>query len=173
MPDPSPISPNFTPQRQGLVIGVADLMVSSDPEEILVTYALGSCLGITLHDPGKCIGGLLHVMLPDSGLHRQAEVRPAMFLDTGLPLLLENMLDAGADRSALRCKVFGGAQLLSADQFFCIGEKNVDACYKITAHLGLRVQVWEVSGCVNRTIRLSNQTGDVRVRVPARPEFVR
>ncbi|MEI6035140.1 MAG: chemotaxis protein CheD [Verrucomicrobiae bacterium] len=173
MPEPAPIFQNLVPQKQGLVIGVADMAVSTDPEEILVTYALGSCLGITLHDPGKRIGGLLHLMLPDSHLHNRTIVRPAMFLDTGLPLLLETMLDAGADRHALRCKVFGGAQLLSSDNFFRIGAQNVDACYKMTAHLGLRVQVWEVSGSVNRTIRLINQSGEVRVRVPARPEFIR
>ena len=83
------------------------------------------------------------------------------------------MEEAGADRGALRCKVFGGAQLLSADQFFRIGAQNVEACYKLTTELGLRVQVWEVSGRVNRTIRLSNRTGEVRVRVPSRPEFIR
>jgi len=173
MPDPAPIFQAPIPPRQGLVIGVADMKVSSEPEEVLVTYALGSCLGITLHDPGKRIGGLLHLMLPDSKSHSRTAARPAMFLDTGLPLLLETMLDAGADRHALRCKVFGGAQLLSADNFFRIGAQNVDACYKVTAALGLRVQVWEVSGRVNRTIRLFNRTGEVHVRVPARPEFVR
>ena len=173
MPDPHITSQSFTPQKQGLVIGVADMVVSANPDEILVTYALGSCLGITLHDPDRCIGGMLHLMLPDSILHSRTAVRPAMFLDTGLPLLLQTMLDAGANRDGLRCKVFGGAQLLSADQFFRIGAQNVDACYKLTAALGLRVQVWEVSGRVNRTIRLCNRTGEVRVRVPARPEFVR
>ena len=173
MPEPAPIFQNLVPQKQGLVIGVADMAVSTDPEEILVTYALGSCLGITLHDPGKCIGGLLHLMLPDSKSHSRSAPRPAMFLDTGLPLLLETMLDAGAARHALRCKVFGGAQLLSADNFFRIGAQNVDACYKVTSALGLRVQVWEVSGRVNRTIRLFNRTGEVHVRVQARPEFVR
>ena len=173
MPDPSITSQSFSSQKQGLVVGVADMVVSSDPDEVLVTYALGSCLGITLHDPGKCIGGLLHLMLPDSQLHSRTTVRPAMFLDTGLPLLLKTMLEAGADESALRCKVFGGAQLLSADQFFRIGAQNVEACYKLTAALNLRVLVWEVSGRVNRTIRMSNRTGEVRVRVPARPEFIR
>jgi len=170
---PEPAFQSLIPQRQGLVVGVADMQVSADPDEILLTYALGSCLGITLHDPGKCIGGLLHIMLPDSHLHSRTTIRPAMFLDTGLPLLLKTMLDAGADQGALRCKVFGGAQLLSADNFFRIGAQNVDACYKLSVELGLRVQVWEVSGSVNRTIRLFNRTGEVLVRVPARPEFTR
>ncbi len=173
MPDSAFSLPDSAPQSQGLVIGVADWKVCKDPEATLITYALGSCLGITLHDPGKRIGGLLHLMLPDSRLHSRTTVRPAMFLDTGLPLLLKAMLNAGADENALRCKVFGGAQLLLADNFFRIGAQNIDACYKVTAELGLKVQVWEVSGRVNRTIRLINRTGEVRVRVPARPEFVR
>lgn len=158
---------------QGLVVGVADMKGSKNPDAVIVTYALGSCLGITLHDPDKRIGGMVHVMLPDSKLHRGQQVRPAMFVDTGVPLLLNAVLEAGATRSALRCKVFGGAQLLSADQFFQIGAKNVDAFYKVSHELGLKVEVWDVSGRANRTIRLVNQTGEVHVRMPARPDAIR
>ncbi|MCX7713067.1 MAG: chemotaxis protein CheD [Chthoniobacterales bacterium] len=173
MPNTTTSFPPLTPQFPGIVVGVADMKVSNDPDAILVTYALGSCLGVTMHDGTKKIGGLLHVMLPDSKQHANGASRPAMFVDTGVPLLLQSMLDAGAKRENIRCKVFGGAQLLSADEFFRIGAQNVDAFYKISKELGLKVDVWEVSGRVNRTIRLLNRTGEVCVRVPARPEFIR
>ena len=165
--------PVLTPQSPGIIVGVADMKVSTDPNAVIVTYALGSCLGITMHDPIKRIGGMLHAMLPDSRMHHNAGDRPAMFINTGVPLLLDTLLQAGARRESLVCKVFGGAQLLSADKFFRIGAQNVDAFYELSRELGLTVEVWEVSGRVNRTIRLLNRTGEVSVRVPARPEFIR
>lgn len=165
--------PVLTPQSPGIIVGVADMKVSADPNAVIVTYALGSCLGITMHDPQKRVGGMLHAMLPNSKMHHSAGDRPAMFVDTGVPLLLNAMLDAGARRENLVCKVFGGAQLLSADKFFRIGAQNVDAFYELSRELGLKVDVWEVSGRVNRTIRLLVRTGEVSVRVPARPEFIR
>ena len=54
------------PPRKTLVVGVADMVVSNDPSAELVTYSLGSCLGITVYDPVKKVGGLLHLMLPES-----------------------------------------------------------------------------------------------------------
>ena len=156
-----------------LVVGVADYKVSTDPGAQLVTYALGSCLGITFHDPNRKIGGLLHAMLPDSKLHRGQSVREPMFIDTGVPLILNALARAGASRRDLRCKVFGGAQLLTADQFFRIGSKNIDAFYALSRSISLDVDVWEVSGRVNRTIRLLNNSGEVLVKVPAKPDFIR
>ncbi len=158
---------------KNLVVGVADMKASNDPDAVIVTYALGSCLGITLHDANRKVGGMVHVMLPDSKLHHGQQVRPAMFVDTGVPLLIDAMLKLGATPGRMKCKVFGGAQLLSADQFFRIGAQNVDSFYKISHDFGLKVEVWEVSGRMNRTIRLLNQTGEVLVRMPARPEFTR
>lgn len=156
-----------------IIAGVADLKVSTDPNAQLVTYALGSCLGITFHDPRRRIGGLLHVMLPDSRLHANGPAREAMFVDSGVKLMLNTLAKAGADIGGLRCKVFGGAQVADADHFFRIGAKNIDAFYQISRDLNLNVQVWEVSGRVNRTIRLMNQTGEVLVKVPNQPDFIR
>jgi chemotaxis protein CheD len=156
-----------------IIAGVADYKVSADPSAHLVTYALGSCLGITFHDERRNIGGLLHAMLPDSRLHHGECLRGAMFLDTGVPLVLDAMARAGACRADIRCKVFGGAQLLSADKFFRIGSKNIEAFTAITRELELDVLAWEVGGCMNRTIRLLNSTGDVLVKVPARADFIR
>jgi chemotaxis receptor (MCP) glutamine deamidase CheD len=83
------------------------------------------------------------------------------------------MVRAGANRREIRCKVFGGAQLLAADCFFRIGSKNIDAFSAFSREFDLDVAVWEVSGCVNRTIRLVNQTGEVFVKTPAKADFVR
>lgn len=156
-----------------VVTGIADYKVSDDPQAQIVAYALGSCLGITFYHPGHQVGAVLHAMLPDSTLHRSPHVREAMFVDTGVPVVLDALARMGCRRSDLQCKVFGGAQVLAADGFFRIGRKNIEAFSALSNRLGLNVSVWEVGGCVNHTIRLLNHSGAVVVKVPARPDFVR
>ncbi len=122
-------SPLIEEQMRTVVVGVADFKISTDPLTYIVTYALGSCLGITFHDERRRIGGLLHAMLPSSSLHSGQKIREAMFLDTGIPKILSSMMRAGAKKSDIRCKVFGGAQLMATDNFFRIGSKNIDMFY--------------------------------------------
>jgi chemotaxis protein CheD len=160
-------------QMRTVVVGVADFKISTDPLTYLVTYALGSCLGITFYDEKRRIGGLLHAMLPSASLHPGQKIREAMFLDTGIPKVLSSMIRVGAKKDDIRCKVFGGAQLMATDNFFRIGSKNIDMFYKLSQDLLLDVVAWEISGRVNRTIRLANHTGNVIVKVPSKPEFIR
>ena len=160
-------------QMRTIIVGVADFKFTTDPTMCLATYALGSCLGITFHDESRRIGGLLHAMLPTAQLHKEQKIKEAMFLDTGIPKALKAMVRAGAKKQDIRCNVFGGAQLMSNDNFFRVGSKNIDMFYKISQELELDVVAWEVSGRINRTIKLNNQTGDVIVKIPTKPEFLR
>lgn len=157
---------------QSIVVGVADCQVCNIPGSQIITYALGSCLGITVYDRVNRVGGLLHVMLPDSTINRTNGERPAMYVDTGIPLLVDMMTKLGALPGRLSCKIFGGAQVLNADSYFRIGQKNITAAERWMQQCGLRVQVWEVGGQVNRTIRLSLDDGSVKVRTPNREDFV-
>ena len=80
-----------------VVVGIAEMKVSSDPEDILVTHALGSCVGIVLHDPVAGVGGILHYMLPLSSLDPvKAAKNPFMFGDTGIPEFFQAVYRAGA-----------------------------------------------------------------------------
>ncbi|MEN9468457.1 MAG: hypothetical protein RL630_190 [Verrucomicrobiota bacterium] len=167
------IASQIEEQMRTVVVGVADFKISTDPLTYLVTYALGSCLGITFYDEKRRIGGLLHAMLPSASLHPGQKIREAMFLDTGIPKVLSAMIRVGAKKNDIRCKVFGGAQLMATDNFFRIGSKNIDMFYKLSQELQLDVVAWEISGRINRTIRLANHTGDVIVKVPSKPEFIR
>jgi len=173
MTPPSNYAAASNAQASLIIAGVADYKVSRDPNAHIITYALGSCLGITFHDERRQIGGLLHVMLPDSRLHNRQDIRKPMFVDTGVPLIIDELVKAGANRKDLKCKVFGGAQLMAADHYFRIGAKNIDAFYEISRQQEINVTVWEVSGRCNRTIRLINSTGEVLVKTPAQPEFIR
>ncbi len=96
-----------------------------------------------------------------------------MFLDLGLPEVIARIRMAGGSERDLECKVFGGAQVMSADKFFRIGDRNVEAFKTLSARMGLRVTVWETGGQVNRTIKFHLDTGKVSVRTPSQPLFWR
>jgi len=135
------------PPRKNLVVGVADMVVSNDPSAELVTYSLGSCLGITLYDPEKKVGGLLHIMLPDSKINAaKAMSAPFTFVDTGVPRLFQSVYNLGAERCRLTIKVAGGAQLLDEKGVFNIGERNQQSLRGLLARNGYAVHAWDVGG---------------------------
>jgi chemotaxis protein CheD len=158
----------IAPQRKTFVVGVADMVVSNDSTSEIVTYSLGSCLGITIYDAVKKIGGLLHLMLPDSKIDSaKAASAPFMFVDTGVPRLFHAAYNLGADRSRLVVKVAGGAQLLDQQGIFNIGSRNCDALEKLLAQNGLKAHASDVGGLSSRTVRLDLTTGLVTVKTPA------
>src|SRR5215813_12086540 len=96
-----------------IVVGVADCQVSDNPDSVLATYALGSCIAVAIHDPVAGIGGLLHFMLPESGIDRnKAQSNPFMFADTGIPLLFRDVFERGGDRKRVVVHLVGGAQMV-------------------------------------------------------------
>jgi len=143
------------------------MAVSNDSSAEIVTYSLGSCLGITVYDPVKKIGGLLHIMLPDSKIDSvKAANTPAMFVDTGVPRLFHATYNLGADRSRLIVKVAGGAQLLDQQGIFNIGSRNFDALNKLLAQNGFKPHATDVGGLSSRTVRLDLTTGQVTIKTP-------
>jgi chemotaxis protein CheD len=155
----------IAPPRKTLVVGVADMVVSNDSTAVLVTYSLGSCLGITVYDPVKKVGGLLHIMLPDSKINAERAVStPAMFVDTGVPRLFHAVYNLGGDKRRVVIKVAGGAQLLDEHGVFNIGERNFQAFTALLARNGYAVQGQNVGGMSSRTLRLDLTTGDVTIK---------
>lgn len=153
--------------RKTLVVGVADMVVSNDPGAELVTYSLGSCLGITVYDPVKKIGGLFHVMLPDSKIDLVKAVNsPFMFMDTGLPRLFHAAYNLGGERSRMLVKVAGGAQLLDDGNIFNIGGRNFQALSDLIARNGLVIHARDVGGTTSRTLRFDLTSGTVAVKSP-------
>jgi chemotaxis protein CheD len=155
------------PPRKALVVGVADMVASNDASAELVTYSLGSCLGITLYDAVKRVGGLLHIMLPDSKIDaNRALSAPLMFVDTGVPRLFQAVCNLGADRSRLVVKVAGGAQLLDENGVFNIGKRNHLALSELLASHNYAVCAWDVGGLSSRTLRMDLTTGAVTIKTP-------
>jgi chemotaxis protein CheD len=154
-----------------VVVSVADLKASNRANAVLATFALGSCLGVTCYDPVNKVGGLLHAMLPDAANRRRPEQIAAMFLDTGVPALLQSIAKLGGDPSVCDWKVFGGARVMLADNYFNIGARNVEMMKRLAVEHQLRVSLWEVGGQLNRTIKLFLDNGEVRLRMPSCPEL--
>lgn len=148
-----------------VVIGVGDCQVSADPEAVLVTYALGSCIAVVIHDSVSKVGGLLHYLLPESSLDKaKAEQRPYMFAGTGIPLLFHRAYELGAVKSRLEVAVLGGAQVMDTGGTFNIGKRNHLALRKIFWKAGVLIHHEEVGGTTSRTVRLEVATGKVVLR---------
>jgi len=154
-----------------IIVGMADMGVSSDPEATLITYALGSCIGVAVHDPATQVGGLLHFMLPESKLDPQkAQKNPWMFADTGIPLFFKELYRLGGDKRRLRVTVCGGAQVMDAEGYFNIGKRNYMALRKIFWMNNVLIRAEAVGGQVNRTVRLELSSGKVWVKTSGEQE---
>ena len=108
------------------IVGVAEMRMSGSPDDVLVAHALGSSLGIALHDPVAVVGGVLHVMLPLSTVDPDRAARnPFMFVDTALPAFLEEAFAAGATRENIALKIAGGSDIRqNPGERFAIGKRN-------------------------------------------------
>jgi chemotaxis protein CheD len=151
-----------------LVIGVADGRVSHDPEAVLVTYALGSCIALMLHDPVARVAGMVHYMLPESTESQpDAGSRPCKFADTAIPFLLRAALEQGADKRRLVVFAAGGAQVMSDNSIFNIGKRNCLALRKALWKFGMVAHAEDTGGTVVRTVRLEVGSGRVWLQSPA------
>jgi chemotaxis protein CheD len=149
------------------VVGVADMGISAAAEDSLVTYALGSCLGITIHDPVARVGGLLHVMLPLSTIDpAKATENPYMFVDTGLPKLFLEAYKVGARKERLIVKVAGGACANGGgkEDYFHIGKRNLIMLRQLLWKNGVLIKAMDVAGNLSRTMSLEIGTGEVLIR---------
>lgn len=143
-----------------LTVDIADFKVSCDPDIVLVTYALGSCIGVMVHDPVRRAAGMIHYMLPLSETSpEKAKIRPAMFADVGIPLLFHSMYAMGCEKHNLIVKVAGGGTLHDESGRFAIGQRNYTVLRKMFWKTGVIISAEDVGGSKSRTVRLSVSTG--------------
>jgi chemotaxis protein CheD len=148
-----------------ITVGVADMKVSNDPNSSIITYALGSCIGVVAYDGSRKVGGLLHLQLPESqGFETQAQANPHKFADTGIPAMLETMYRLGATKNHLLVGIFGGANMLKDEQVFQIGIRNIRAAKKFLWQQSLFIKYENVGGTSNRTVTLDVETGHIRMK---------
>lgn len=148
-----------------VTIDIADMRVTRDPADVLVTYALGSCIAVVLWDPQRIAGGMIHYMLPLSKVSpEKAGTKPYMFADTGVPLLFEAMYALGCQKADLVVKVVGGGKLYDDNGTFEIGKRNHTVLRKMLWQNNVAVKAEDVGGQKSRTVRLFVDTGRVVIR---------
>ncbi len=153
------------------IVGVADMKVSNDSGESVITYSLGSCIGLVVYDPAVRVGGILHYMLPESSIDAEkAVIRPYMFADTGIPRLFKTAYQYGAVKSRMQIYVAGGAEILDQKGFFNIGKRNYMALKKMLFKNNVIIHKQDVGGNTNRTVRIEIATGDIYVKTSGSKE---
>ena len=147
------------------VVPIAELTVSRDPDDVLVTYSLGSCVGVTLFDPIARVGGLAHCMLP---LRRDSDAgessKRCRFTDSGVTQLLRAVFDLGARRERLIVKVAGASSLLDERGLFRIGERNEAIVRKVLWRNRILISAQDTGGLRPRTMRLYLRDGRTTIQ---------
>ncbi len=147
------------------VVGISEYAVSTDPSETLVTYSLGSCVGLALHDPVAGVAGLLHAMMPVSKSNpEKARENPAMYVDTGASALLAGVFALGATRANLVAKVIGAASQVDHGQMFRIGQRNHAVLRKVLWKNGILIAAEDTGGASSRTVYLEVGSGRTIVK---------
>ncbi len=146
-------------------VGIADYKITKNPNR-LITLGLGSCVGVTLYDPVSKVGGLLHVMLPDSANFKDV-TKPAKFADLGIPLLIREVSSIGGVFGRLKAKLVGGAQMFSGldnKLSLNIGLRNTEKSRDVLKSLGIPIIAEDVGGNKGRTMILDTTNGEVLIR---------
>lgn len=153
-------------------VGMADWKICSGQDGV-TTLGLGSCVGIAIRDPGTGIGGLAHIMLPDSTEIRNNSNRPK-FADTGITDMVDAMVKEGANRNKLVAKIAGGAQMFafgsSKSDMIRVGERNVLASKKKLSEMNIPLLAEDTGETYGRTVVFYPENGNFIIRAVGKPE---
>ncbi len=147
------------------IVAVGDMKVGTNGD-ILVTHALGSCLGLIIYDPEAKVGGMLHAMLPLSKINPQkAEANPYMFVDKGVPLLFKAVYGLGGQKQRMVVKAAGCGSPLGKNAMFKIGERNYTVLKKLLWKNSIILEAEDIGGTASRTVSLDLSTGQTLVKI--------
>ena len=151
-------------------VGMADLKIAKFPDA-LTTLGLGSCIGIALYDPTSKVGGLVHIMLPDSkSIKNNSNI--AKFADTGIVELVSQMIRAGAHRNKIVAKIAGGAKMFATtglSDISNIGERNAQASILMLNELKIPLLAIETGENYGRTVELYCDSGEFTIKSVEKP----
>ncbi|PKM89943.1 MAG: chemotaxis protein CheD [Firmicutes bacterium HGW-Firmicutes-12] len=152
-------------EKEPIKVGMAEMQTALNPDR-LITIGLGSCVGVCLWDPISKIGGMVHVMLPDSTQGRNVQNK-AKYADSGIIQLIEYMTKLGSRKTRIIAKIAGGAQMFNFSQkneILRIGERNVQAVKKVLNAEGIRITAEDTGGTYGRTIVFSTIDAQLLIR---------
>ena len=148
-----------------ITVGISDMKMSDNPEDMLITYSLGSCIGLTLYDPEIRLGAMIHCLLPLSRTDKEkAAKNPYMFTDTGVAAMLQQMYNRGAQPKRLIAKAAGAAAPLKSANMFKVGERNFTVLRKLLWKNNILLAAHETGGSEARTLCLYIDSGRTVIR---------
>ena len=147
-----------------IVVSISDMKFSKRPSDVIVTYSLGSCLGVTAYDPVSGLGAMLHALLPiASASPEKAKDNPYMFVNSGVASMVKILFKLGAKKDNLIFKVAGGSNM-RGDTMFNTGLRNMESFERLMESNRIRIMGRDVGGTIPRTLYLYMDTGRVVVR---------
>lgn len=156
-----------------ITVSISDLKISKNREDSIITYSLGSCVGVTLFDKALGIGGMLHCLLPQSKMNAaRAEKNPFMFVDSGLTAMLNEFDKLGSNTKRLVCKVAGGGSFLDPNGVFKTGERNYTILRKVLWKNRILIAGEDVGGTIPRTMVLYMETGETAIRTQGKEYLI-
>jgi chemotaxis protein CheD len=156
--------------NEKITVGIADMKIARGAG-VLITYALGSCIGLCFQDPALRLGALLHVMLP---MNLEAGRKNAFkYADTGIRETVRQMTAQGALKSRITVKIAGGAKMfeVTGGSLGNIGQRNIESVHTILRQEGIRLIAEDVGGTVARTLLFDVASGQGCIRSYGRQDI--
>ena len=156
-------------------VGIGDYVISQNPEVIIKTFGLGSCVALVALEPKVRAAGLMHIAMPTSEINvEKSQEKPAYFVDTAVPLMLQKMFEIGGKHrgEGLIIKLIGGAQVADLNQRFNIGKRNILALRKIFWKLRIPISAEDTGGKISRTISLEVRNGKISITSSSRKSWI-
>ncbi len=150
-----------------VVVGLGDMRISSDPGVKLITYALGSCIGISAYDPRIILGGLLHYQLPNPAKQQRFEKRPFLYGCYAIPTFFRRLIQKGACKRRLIVKIAGGADKYDLEGILRVGEKNIEIARKLLGKNNIAIAASDTGGEHGRTMSLAIEAGVTEITTPS------
>jgi len=143
-------------------VGIADMKISSSPN--ILRTILGSCVGICIYDKNKKIGAMAHIMLPSA---KKPAGNLKKYSETAIPLMISEMLEAGASKHNMTAKIAGGATMfkhLETSMMGEIGINNIKSVKEILSKNNIEIIAEDVGSDYGRTIDFYLETGELRIK---------
>jgi len=145
-----------------ITLGIGEWAVTSEPSDIIKTYALGSCVAVMIYDTKNRIAGMVHVALPESSVDKdKARLLPGYFADTGVSTMIEEMKRRGVVRAHVWVKLAGGASVMDPNGVFDIGKRNILAVKRNLWRSSLGPIAEDTGGSISRTVLMTVADGEV------------
>jgi len=155
----------MTGKQMDIIVGIGEHAISNNKDDVIKTFALSSCVAITVYCPEKYVAGMAHIVLPAS--RRQTDTpdtKPYYYADTAVPKLINTICSQyGCNKNALKIQLFGGANSTMPNDIFQIGPKNLSSVKEILTNMGFAHDAAQTGGSFSRTIEMSVLDGSIKL----------